>query len=174
MAEDQDLLLPVDAQIVAARARIAGNERKRLDVLRIAHVRDQDAEQRWRRVETAEIGNAVVDTQAVESRADLTARPPLAFGPRRALRNLEVALPKQLEIPGGRVFLELLERQIEGVDVGRNLYILDARREDLRRSRQRQREADRNSRAQCAPDPPSMHRLLRFVGGLSRDLHKWS
>src|SRR5882672_531052 len=100
VAEDQNLFVLVDAQIVATRARIAGNKGERLDVLRIAHVGDHDAEQRWRRVETAEIPNAVVDTYAVEPRADLAARPPLAFGPRRALGNLEVALPDQLEILG--------------------------------------------------------------------------
>src|SRR5262249_53095263 len=44
MAEDQYLLLPVDAQIVAARTRIAGNKGERLDVLWIAHVGDHDAE----------------------------------------------------------------------------------------------------------------------------------
>src|SRR5262249_40851671 len=68
---------------------------------------------------------------AVEPRAEFRARPPLPLRPRRALGNLEIGVTDQLEIPRRRVFLELLERQVEGVDVGRDLHILDAWSNDL-------------------------------------------
>src|SRR5262249_34044368 len=84
VAEDEDLPLLVDSQISATVTGVAGNEAQWLDVLRIAHVRDQDAEQRRRRAVATEIGDAVVDAHGVEAGADFATGPALPFRPRRA------------------------------------------------------------------------------------------
>src|SRR5262249_11263254 len=163
VAEDEDLLLPVDAQIIAARTRIARDEGERLDVLRIAHVRNQYAEQRGWRVETAQIRNAVIDTHAVEPRAELTAWPPLPLRPGRALGDLEIGVADQLEILGRGIFLELLDREVERVDIGRNLHILDPRGDDLGGCNTRERKHCARADAR---ERPSRHWVPRRVAFL--------
>src|SRR4029450_11505492 len=69
----------------------------------------------------------------------------------------EIGVTNQLEVLRRRIFLELLERQIEGINVRRDDHILDARTNDLGRSRQRHGEAGHNGRADRARETPSMH-----------------
>src|SRR5205823_13573333 len=63
----QDLLLTIDAQVIAPRARIAWNERELLHVPWIADIRNDDSEQRLRIVIAGEIADAVVHTHRVEA-----------------------------------------------------------------------------------------------------------
>ena len=67
MVEYQDLLLTIDAQVIAPRARITRNERELLHVPWIADIRNDDPEQRLRIVIAGEIADAVVHTHRVEA-----------------------------------------------------------------------------------------------------------
>ena len=67
VAEDENFLFAIHAQIVAASPRIAGNEAERLHVLRIVYIRDQNPKQRRRAVISGEISDAVIYAHRIEA-----------------------------------------------------------------------------------------------------------
>ena len=164
MVEDEDLLLAIDAQVVASRARIARNEGELLHVLRIANIRDDHSEQRLRVVITGEIRNTVVNTHRVESGTCLGTWPSLRFRPRSSFGHLEVALTYEFKALHPGIFLEVLEGQAEAVDARRDRNVLDSRRDHLGRAR-RLRTAQAWHARRC---PPAKRR--RAIAFLRADL----
>ena len=117
MAEDQNLLLGIDAQIGAAPARVAGDEAKRLDIGGIAHIRDDHAEDGSGEIVARHIGDAVIDPHGVEAGPHLGPRSPLGLGPGGALGDLEIGMAENFEILCGGIGLDPHKVEVEYVHI---------------------------------------------------------